>query len=149
MDVGFDTMVPSDDGRWVSENFERLARVVQDYDPAFELRWIPPESRETPDERAKPYVVWNVPDNCPYFFASELDTPADILTKLFEGDNRQGDVLARLDAHNNAIRALQMKEQMDLAEERQDYVEFLMRTKKNFIELGNGRKVDDQLRPLL
>lgn len=144
----FDPAVPTDDGRWVSENFERLARVVQDYDPQFELRWIPPEQRATPDERSKPYVIWDTVTNTPVFFASELDTPVDILTRLFAGDNKHGDVLQRLDAHNAALQAMQMKEQMDAAEERQEYIAWLTQTKKNFINLGNGRKVDDQLRPI-
>jgi hypothetical protein len=146
--LGFDSFVPSDDGRWVSEKFERLARVVQDYDPQFELRWIPPDQRETPDERSKPYVIWDTISNSAAFFASELDTPEDILTKLFEGDNTKHNVLERLDARNAAIKALEMKEQMDLAEERREYATWLMETNKNFINLGGGRKVDDQLRPL-
>ncbi len=67
--------IPTETGRWVSEHYERLARVVQDYDPQFELRWIPPEARTDPEA-------------------------------------------------------------------------FLIGTKKNYIKLGKGRKVDDQLRPL-
>jgi hypothetical protein len=142
-------MVPADDGRWVSENYERLARVVQDYDPQFELRWIPPENRITFEERTKPFVVWDTFSNTSCFFASELDTPEEILTRMFLGDNKQGDVLARMDAHNAAVKAMEMKEQLDIEGERQEYVEFLIGTKKNYINMGNGRKVDDQLRPIL
>jgi hypothetical protein len=144
----FDPAVPTDDGRWVSENFERLARIVQDYDPQFELRWIPPERRETPDERSKPYVVWDTVTNSAVFFASELDTPVEILTRLFEGDNKHGDVLKRIDAHNAAVQAIKMKEEMDRREEQMDYAAWLIGTEKNYIQLGKGRKVDDQLRPL-
>lgn len=144
-----DTFIPTEDGRWVSETFERLARVVQDYDPQFELRWIPPENRTTAEERSKPYVVWDTTVNAPFFFASELDTPQDILEKLFNGDNAKGDVLARLEARNAAREALKMKEELDIAEERQEYIAWLMATKKNYITLPDGRKVDDQLRPIL
>lgn len=140
--------IVTENDRWVDENYERLARVVQDYDPQFELRWIPPEYRTDPEDRKKPYVVWDLVTNTPVLFASELDTPANILEQLFLGDNTKGDVLARIDAHNAAIKALEMKEQMDIAEERMDYVRFLIGTQKNYIQLGNGKKVDDQLRPL-
>lgn len=140
--------IPSEDGHWVDENFERLARVVKDYDPQFELRWIPPEHRETPDEKSKPYVIVDVFTNSAVFYAGPLDTPESILERLFMGDNTKGDVLARLDAHNAAVQALKMKEQIDAAEERQDYTAFLIGTKKNYIQLGKGRKVDDQLRPI-
>lgn len=140
------SFIPSDDGRWVSENYERLARVVQDYDQQFELRWIPPENRETPDDIKKCYVVWDIVANAPVLFAGELDTPEDILTRLFDSDNKHGNVLKRLDAHNAAVQAMRMKEQLDLAEERQDYVAWLMKTKQNYINMGGGRVVDDQLR---
>lgn len=145
----FDSFIPTDDGRWVSEKYERLARVVQDYDPQFELRWIPPEHRETPDEKSKPYVVWDTVTNHPVFYASELDTPESILERLFMGDNTKGNVLERIDAHNAAVEALRLKEQLDLQGERQEYIEHLIRNKNNYIRLPGGRKVDDQLRPIL
>lgn len=145
----FDPAVATDDGHWVSENFERLARVVQDYDPQFELRWIPPENRTNPEDRKNPYVVWDVIVNVPVFYASELDTPVAILAKLFEGDSKHGDVLKRLEAHNAAVEAMNLKEQMDKHEEQMEFAKFLIGTEKNFIQLGKGRKVDDQLRPIL
>ena len=140
------SFVPTDDGRWVSEQYERLARVVQDYDPQFELRWIPPEHRATPDDIKKCYVVWDIVANAPVLFAGELDTPEDILTRLFDSDNKHGNVLERLDKHNKAVELMKMKEKMDLAEERQEYVAWLMQTQKNYINMGKGRVVDDQLR---
>lgn len=142
------SFIPSDDGRWVNESYERLARVVQDYDPQFELRWVPPEHRETPDDIKKCYCVWDIVANAPVFFAGELDTPEDILTRLFNSDNKHGNVLERLDARNAAVQALKMKEALDAAEERKEYVSWLMETKKNYINMGNGRVVDDQLRTI-
>lgn len=140
--------IPSDDGRWVSEHYERLARVVQDYDPQFELRWIPPEHRETPEETKNCYVVWDIVANAPVLFASELDSPVEVLTRLFDSDNKHGNVLERLDTHNAAVEALKMKEQLDIAEERQEYISWLIETKKNYINMGKGRVVDDQLRTI-
>lgn len=143
-----DFFVPSDDGRWVSEKYERLAEIVNDYSPQFELRWIPPELRTSPDERSKPYVIWDIVTNSAVFFCSELDQPEDILAKLFLGDNSKHDVLATLDAQNAAIKAFEMKEKINAMEERQEYITWLMNTKKNYITLPGGRKVDDQLRPI-
>lgn len=140
--------IPTETGHWVDENFERLARVVQDYDPRFELRWIPPEHRSTDSDRAKPYVIWDTDTNTPVFHASELDTPTDILERLFAGDISKGDVLARIDKHNAAIKAMELKAQLDEAEERQEYVAWLIGSKKNYLTLPGGRRVDDQLRPL-
>lgn len=141
--------IPTESGHWVNEHFERLARVIEDYDPQFELRWIPPEARSDPEDRKKPYVVWDTYTDTPVFFASEMDTPESILTTLFNADNKHGNVLERLDAHNNAVRALELKAEMDKREEKMDYVSWLIGTKKNYITLPGGRRVDDQLRPIL
>jgi hypothetical protein len=140
------TYIPTDDGRWVSEHFERLARVIQDYDPQFALCWIPPEHRLTPDDRRNCYAVMDTITNTVVFHAGELDTPESILSRLFDSDNKHGNVLERIDAHNAAVKAMQMKEQMDKAEERQEIISWLIGTDKNFIDMGNGRVVDDQLR---
>lgn len=140
---------PTDDGQWVDEQFERLARVVKDYDPGYALYWIPPAQRETLQEKQKPYVVVDERTGSPIMWASRTDTPDKILEELFLGDNTKGDVLARMEAHNAAVEALAMKEKMDVAEERQEYIAWLIGTKKNYIMLPGGRKVDDQLRPIL
>lgn len=143
------TFVPTDDGRWVDEKFARLAEVIQDYDPAFELRWIPPEHRTDPEDIEKCYVVVEISPNgreYPVFYAGPMSTPEDILTRLFNADNSKGNVLDRLDAHNAAVEALRLKEQLEKAEERQEKIAWLMSTKKNYINMGNGRVVDDQLR---
>lgn len=140
--------IPTESGHWVSEHYERLARVVQDYDPQFELFWIPPEHRITPEERKNCYaIVEHSPlGDVVAFHASELDTPESILERLFMSDNKHGNVLDRIDAHNAAIKAMQMKEELDQREEAMDKVAWLMGTKKNYIEMGNGRVLDDQLR---
>lgn len=146
------TFIPTDDGRWVSEEYERLARVVQDYDPRFELRWIPPEARTSKEDIAKPYVVWDTLVNKPVLFASELTTPKEILSRMFEGDmskHSPDSILRKVEASERAAKALEMKAKMDEEEERQDYIAHLIGNKNNYIRLKNGMKVDDQLRPIL
>lgn len=145
-------IVPSEDGHWISEDFARLSEVIVDYDPRFELRWIPPESRETREDRAKPFCVWDTLTNSAVLLASENDTPAQILARLWRGDpNKQGgydNILKQVEAEEQAQKALDMKARIEEEEEKMEYAAWLMATKKNFINLGNGRKVDSQLRPL-
>lgn len=140
--------VPTDDGRWVDEKFARLAEVIQDYDPAFELRWIPPEHRTDPNDHKRCYCVVETGPTGEHvvFYAGPQDTPEYILGRLFDSDNKHGDVLKRIDAHNAAIEALKLKEELDRREEQKEKIAWLMGTKKNYINMGNGRVVDDQLR---
>ena len=110
-----DVFLPADDGTWVSEAYERLARVVKDYDSWLELRYIPP-GRRTRDDK-KPYCVVDTRDNSAVLYASELDTPEQILARLFGADNLKENVLDRIEAQENAVRLLQMKEWEDKMEE--------------------------------
>ena len=142
------TFIPASDGHWVSERFMRLSEIIQDYDPQFELRWIPPESRENPEDVSKCFVIWDLVTNTPVLFAGELDDPAQVLGRLFDSDNKQGDVLKRLEAHNAAVEAFKLKEQIEEREEKKEKAAWLMETKKNYINMGNGRVVDDQLREI-
>lgn len=135
--------IPASDGRWVDENFARLKEIINEYDPHLDLCWIPTDKRTTDDK--KPYVIVDTRTNTAVFYASELDTPTDILARLFEGDNKHGDVLQRLEARNAATEAFRYKERLDTMEEAAEYAEFLFKSPLNTVR-HNGKKLDDQRR---
>jgi hypothetical protein len=135
--------IPVDDGRWVDENYERLARIVKDYDEMLELRWIPPENRTRDDK--KPYIVVDTRTNTPVIYASELDTPEEILAKIFDSDNKHGNVLDRIEARENAAKIFRLKEKQDILEEIEDKVKFLIDSPLNTLRM-DGKKFDHQRR---
>lgn len=137
--------VPTETGHWVNEQFARLAEIIHDYDPYLELRWIPPDKRTDPGDSSRPYCIVDTRSNYVVRYCSDLDDPVAVLASIFAADNRHGNVLNRIDAHNNAAEAFKLKEQMELQEQLQDEAAFLMATKKNYIK-HNGKKLDDQLR---
>jgi hypothetical protein len=145
------TYVPADDGRWVNEEFARLAEIIQDYSNAvyasLELRWIPSEHRTGPEDRKNPYAVVDTRTNYIVFTASELDTPTDILARLFDIDNKDGDLLKRLEAHNAAVEAMRMKRYMDELEATRDFKAFVFQNEKNYW-VHDGRKRDAEFRDL-
>lgn len=138
--------IPADDGTWVDENFERLARVVQDYDHNLVLAWIPTDKRTRDDK--KPYAVVDTRTGHPVMYASELETPVDILERLFNADNNKGNVLDRLEARENAEKALRMKEWIDRKDEANDMAKFFIKSPLHTIK-HNGKKFDHQRRPVL
>lgn len=146
--------IPSNDGRWVDEKFSVLQDILNDFNTSknsdLELRWIPPENRSNQTEKANPYCIWDNRSQTVVFFASELDSPQQILGKLLDIDNTKGDVLKRLEAHNDALKLFAMKEQMEKMEEANDMAEFLIRSPLNFTKFRNYKgdliKVDDQRR---
>lgn len=135
--------IPTDDGQWVDENYERLARVIGDFYgwAGLELRWIPPAHRTRDDN--KPYCVFDTKTQQPVLFASELDTPEDILEQLFMADNSKGDVLARMEARNDAAQALAMKEHQDRLAEAHDKAKFLLASPLHRIRM-DGKKWDSE-----
>lgn len=136
--------IPTETGHWVSEEFCRLSEIVRDYDPALELRWIPPENRTRDDK--KPYVIVDTRHSYPVLYASELDSPSEILATLYQGDaERNGAILPRLEAMEAAARTMQLKEWQDKLEEAADEAEFVMKSPLNTIR-HNGKKLDDQRR---
>lgn len=136
--------VPAEDGRWVDENYARLAEVINDYDPHLQLRWIPPDRRTREDK--KPYVVVDTRIEQPVVYASELDTPEQILTDLFMADNvKNGWVIDRIEAAEAAQKALEMKQWIEKMEEGNDYAKFLMQSPLNTVR-HNGKKFDENRR---
>lgn len=143
--------VPANDGSWVNENFARLAEVIKDYDQQFELRYIPPENRSSPEDETRAYCVFDLYGNCPAFFAGADATPETILAHLFNIDNKHGDVLVRMEARNRAVEVLEAKQRLEQAEERQEYVSWLIGSPLNYLKLRTKdgiKKFDDQLRRL-
>lgn len=141
--------IPTDTGEWVNSDFERLARIVKDYDEKLELAWIPPDKRTRDDK--KPYVIIDTVTKSPVLYASEMDTPLDILTQLFMADNKHGNVLDRLEAANRAQQAIYMKAKMDMYEELHDKAQFLFNTEKHYINMGRDEdgkliRMDDSRR---
>lgn len=138
--------VPTETGEWVSEDFERLARVIKDYDQNLELRWIPPDRRTRDDK--EPFAVVDTLTNTVVFHATETETPENILTRIFTADNKHGNVLDRLEARNAAIEIMNKKKQIDEMEELGDVANFLYYSPLNYVK-HNGKKLDHNRRPVL
>lgn len=124
-------------GCFISSKLQRLAEILQDYDPDFELRWVPPALRSDVDTSLPYCVVHNQPNHPPYVVMYFDDTvvPEEVLARIFEGDNKNGDVLKKLEAHNAAVEAFRLKEQLDEQMESADMAHFLMTNRsKNWVK---------------
>lgn len=140
--------IPTDTGEWVSEDHERLARMIQEYDSNYVLRYIPPRYRTSED--TLPYCVVDTssfPERA-VLYASELEDPTTILGRIFAGDNKHGDVLARMDAHNKAIEATKYKQQMDQYDEQARQAHFLLTSPLNYLNF-NGKKLGSNRKEVL
>lgn len=133
--------VPLDDGRWVDENFARLAELISIYDHNLELRWIP-EDRRTREDK-EPYVVVDTLTESPVMYASAHTPPQKILARLFMADNAKGNTLTKLEAEEVAKKAFQQKEWLERMAEAAEQAEFFFKTNKNTFTM-NGKKFVDK-----
>lgn len=115
-------LTPLVDGYWVSEQFAQIAEVIHDYDSHMELAWIPPEQRT---DKTPPYAVMETNGEGKrtlVFTIEEMDLNHTVLARLFRGDTHKNNVLANIEADEIARKALEMKKEMEKAEERQDLI---------------------------
>lgn len=142
-------------GSFVSSKLQRLAEILQDYDEFLELRWIPPAAR-TDVDISRPYcVVHSPPDKKSYvvMYFNESDDPENILAQIFAGDNwKSGNVLKRLEAQDAAVKAFELKSQIEADLESADMAHFLMTSRsKNYVKwkdrtTGEVVKLDESRR---
>lgn len=115
-------------GYALSAKHERIAEIIQDYDSDLHLAWIPPDQRG-PLDKEFPFAVLHFAANGMQYIVhkyKESEVDERILADLFLRDNKNASVLDRLDAEDNARRLVKMKENMEQAELRQDFISTVM-----------------------
>lgn len=124
-----ENFVPTSDGRWVSAEYARMAQIIADYDENLELAWIPPENRELNEEYPFAVVHTDPRTHERYVVLRIKETEFDhrILAKLWERDDRAGNVLDKLDAQDAALRAIEMAKQMEKDDEARDLAAWMIR----------------------
>lgn len=115
--------IPTEDGRWVSQEHSDIAEIIKDYDDTLELAYIPPDKR-IDYKTDPPFAVVCRPRNGtpPYVVFTSQNCDRSILARLFAGDNANGNVLDRIEAEEAAKKAIELKQELEAAEVRQDFI---------------------------
>lgn len=146
-----DPGVMTEEGVFASDKWLRLNEILTEMGIGLELRWIPYKNRVNA-ETSKPYAICQ--RNVVIMFAGELDDPVDILARLWEGNNKNGDVLKKLEARERAEDAFRMRKHMEEMAEAADEFHFMATNRSNWfikrkrpdgkivkIDTTNGREV--------
>jgi hypothetical protein len=114
--------------------FERIHEVIQDLNPELFLAHIPPENRSVFDKH--PFAVVCKPTNGmpPYVVMTmeEKDVNHTIVAKLIQRDTRRGATIDRMEAEEAALRLINMKQQLEDMEERREFAQSVLKSKKHF-----------------
>lgn len=138
----------SSQGAFISSRHQRLAELLNRYNPNFSVVWVPPKDREatiqfpfaildsTPG--LKPYVMR-------YLTEEQMQDPAEILAWIFEGDlskHRPVDIARRMELRASAEALLKAKQYEEQQEEELDKLEFIARTGLNKFKIGSTQYSD-------
>ena len=125
----------------VSSLHEDIAEIIQDYDSELWLAWIPPTERAK--DEPKPWAVIHRPEGKPeYVVATFAECDHRILAYLWNNDLTRTNVLADIEAQEAALKAIQLKQDLDTAAENADVALHVLRSPKSrYSAHVNGRKV--------
>lgn len=135
-------MVPVEDGRWVNEKYARIGEIVQEYDPRMRLAWIPPENRSDQDLTPPYAILYTNAEGAEHviFTINEDELDERVLAKLFRGDTGKHDVLGIIESEEKAREVLKLKEEMERAEARQDFIRSVVGSGKHSFR-HNGKVI--------
>lgn len=135
-------------GQVLDGNAMRLAQILADYNPYFQLEFIPERDRSG----EAPYRVVNTTPGIPmtvvrYITHEEMSTPHKVLAAIWAGDAGRrdaNDILLEMELEETAARMLQLKQQEEKALEAEELVAFYVsggRDRKHYLNF-NGHKIE-------
>lgn len=137
----------SDVDVWVSAEFQRLAEIINEYDESLFLEMVPVAAQKDLNDKSKVFRIVDDRTKNIVLYADSLANPADILGRLWSMDQRHGNVVQRMDAHNAAIEALNLKAKIDEQEAAKDFSAFIIANTRSSWK-HDGKKYDDEFRNL-
>lgn len=138
----------TESGTFEEQKWVDFAQLLYDmFGEEYELRYIPADKRSSRD--SKPYAVVHAPGNrAPYFmmFLGGSDDVRAAFARILR--SRSGNAIAEVDAAEAAVKAFELKKQMDEREALMDKAAFLADFSRsgNYVNMGNGIKLDDKRR---
>jgi hypothetical protein len=116
---------------WVSQEFQNLAHVLNDYDPNLFLEMVPRSEWDHLVDKSKIFRVVDTKRNVIVLYASAIDSPQEILGRVWSMDQDKNDVVAQMDAKNRAAQALILNKHAEELEAQKDLVLFIAKNTKS------------------
>lgn len=137
-------------GEFISQDHQRFAEILSDYNPNLSLVYIPMKERQPGD--TKPFAILEVrqgfqPVIIRYLSETEMLHPEQILAWVFDGDvARHGvnTIMDRIEHAEAAQKLMELKRQEDEIQDRIELSTFLLtggRDRKNTVK-HNGKKFE-------
>lgn len=110
----------AESGYFISAEHQRIAELINDYDPNLFLVWVPPSDRNS--ETSHPFGIIHRTPNGDYWVrkVKESELNAELIAWLWTNDNERNNTLAYLEKIEQANEALKLKKQMEELEAQKD-----------------------------
>lgn len=135
-------MIATDQG-FVSEQHQRIAEVLNDYNPELALVWIPPAMRETAHDREYPFAVMHFPAfGEPYIvkYVRENELDHRLIAEIWARDqSKHPNLKQKIMLENAAARAMELKEQAERLDEMAEVHTALLKSPKHTWRGPNGK----------
>lgn len=130
---------------FISSSHQRVAQLVNDYNPYFSLVFIPPANRDATD--TKPYAILDSSPARPpyvmrYLSLQEMENPIEIIEWIFNGDqskHRPIDIFQRTLNREAAEQLIEMKKREEEKEDAHEFAEFVFGSKSKNTWQHNGQ----------
>lgn len=139
-DISDKIPLATEGGYFVSQEHQRIAEIVNDYDPNLYLLFIPAGRRAEGD---KPYAIMDNggDDKAPYIVAYFDHCDSRILEHLFMNDVRRHDQMARVEAAELAQQITEAKRRQDEEDAKADIARSMWKSPLHTYR-HNGKKLD-------
>lgn len=120
----------------VSSVHQRIAEIINDYNPELTLMWIPPGKRDEIDEHDPFVIVHTMANGSQYpvmwIPLEQMDNPQIVLGRLFAGDAAKAGGADRIEkateAAEKADQIYRAKVASDRWDERMEFLDFALKT---------------------
>lgn len=116
-------------GRFVSQEHQRIAEVINDWDENYFLAWVPPELRNNDD--TQPFAILERNPQGKLVVIRRLkedEVNHNLIAWLWSNDTTRHDVLYRLELQEKALKALELKKEMDTREEMAEFAQTVLKS---------------------
>ena len=133
----------SESGYFLSQKHQNLAEVINLYNESLRVVWIPTDMREV--SGPKPFGVAMCPPIGEQYMVmllseKEMDNPREVLQRVIASDGKHTNVLAYLDARNDAAKLLKAKADLEVKAEMHDRAHSMFKSPFHSYDLGKHRK---------
>lgn len=131
-----------DANAFISERVRRVSEIVNEYDPGLFIAPIPDQLRG--GEPDKDFALIHEHSNGKVYCVKKLkenEIDESLIAWLWSHDNERSSVLARIEAHDAAVRALKLKQQIEEREENKDIGATILGSKLHTFK-HNGKKYE-------